>query len=351
MNRTYLIAAIALSMAIPSVGLAQTQAATNNTKPKLEDFVKESQQITLALDQLNTCERRIPGLAFPIFASLWQLNDNAVFVFGEAANKPLKDAAKLPALACDSPQDNQQKLNSHRHAFEWLSRLEVARLVSLQGGWSSGIAEVQSMPAELEALRKQLGTNLSGVYGAAAVEAEVKKYQGETELELALMCEERKSLRTKSPRACPTLSAEIIKFRPQAKKRIENLELMAKRLSETYTTSFPENPLGEPFAYYNQSDFMLWSSRALAPCIKGQTVVYLKDPAAKREGLHYSLPKRVFGKGDIIGQVTVKPDNPKYPMSLAIITNKPNNNQASAATVSVVQYSEEYVKCSNQFPK
>lgn len=339
MFKHILLPTLAFALALAGSG---AQAA----EPQLADIIRDRQQMNLAFDQLLECKRRAPGLAYAGMAGLWQIDDFVKLRFGEPGTKAVEQAANLPAPACDSPPDQQLKLVSHRLGFEWLTRLAVARAVSLQGGWSAGIAEVPPFPAELEGLRKQLGANLATVNGPQAVEALALQYQRETETELALLCEERKTERTKAPRACPALPAELLQHRPLAAARIANLELMAARMAEVDTVrNTSVNPLGEPFGFYISTDFARWITRYSVPCTPNQAVVYLTDPAASRSTAGLVLPQRAFGSGEVTGQVTVKPDNANYASKLEIVAGV-----TATAPLSPFQTEMEFVRCPNQLP-
>ena len=278
-------------------------------------------------------------------AALWQIDDNINLRFGEAGAKARAQAAVKPtAPSCDSTEDRSILFLTHKLGFEWLTRLAAVKQASLLGGWSANIAALPQLPGELEALRKQLGANLAAAHGAQAVDGMAQQIARETEFDLALVCDARKDIRTKSTRACPPLAPDLLQHREFAATRVANIELMATRMVESNGPGQPgDNPFGDPFGYHVLSDFDYWQT--LSACTAQQTVVYLRDPAAVRNGDTIILPLRAFGSGDITGKVTVKPDNPQYPSNLAVVSIQHGTGPSPLGGT------EQFFRCRNQLPQ
>lgn len=54
---------------LPALVLALTSSGASAAEPQLADIVRDRQQTDLAFDQLQTCHRRAPGLAYPGMAA------------------------------------------------------------------------------------------------------------------------------------------------------------------------------------------------------------------------------------------------------------------------------------------
>jgi hypothetical protein len=330
----------------PIIALALGGASPPAAAPPLAQGLQERQQVNQAFDQLIECQRSAPGLKHALMAALWQVDDNLRLRFGDAGSKAVQASGNPTAPACDSQEDRAILFLSHKLGFEWLTRLAVIKNASLQGGWSSNIAAVPQLPGELEALRKQLGANLASAHGVQAVEGMAQQIARETQVDLALICDARKDIRSKSPRACPQLTPDLLQHREFAASRVANLELMATRILESNGVGQQgDNPFGVPFGYYVSTDFARWISRYSIPCMPQQAVVYLTDPAAIRNGDSLVLPQRAFGSGEITGKATVKPDNSAYALKLTIV------GLQTEAVLSPFQTEAEFVRCPNQQPK
>ncbi|MFY7746372.1 MAG: hypothetical protein ACOVQY_13155 [Erythrobacter sp.] len=282
------------------------------------------QQVRLAYEQLTTCQRYSRGIALAVDASQDHAQAVAAAQFGPAERDTLRSLPKPAAVPCESPEGQRAKLLSHERAFEYLSRLTFMRQAIGMTGWSENLADIPAQPASLEALRQQLGQNLAAVHGVQAIDAFSRKVGAETELELALLCESRKSRPSKGPRVCPAPPAAQVQFRPLATARIEIIEWLAGALAEKGQNPFgdpyvrrggsgPATPLGS-FSATDSFDQALSGAfgstgSEFVPCASGDAVLYLEDPSAVISGTTITLPLRNFATGAPVGKVTI--DRPK----------------------------------------
>ena len=196
-------------------------------------------------------------------------------------------------------------------------------------GWSENLVTIPAPPPALEALRQQLGKNLSAKHGAQAIDGFSRRIGAETELELALVCEARKARVSKAPRTCPAPPPAQVQFRALAAARVEALEWLGGALAEK-----GQDPFGDPYVQrvaagasgslggfsatdsFDAAVFGSSGSNALLRCEKGDSVIYLSDPGATVSDKTITLPLRVFGTGAPVGQVTLTRPATAYEASL-----------------------------------
>lgn len=318
---------------VPLVGLPLVlgAAAPAPTPPdaQLVQVQKQYQTFVLARDQMLACGRDAPGIAMGLVAARWEIGDLVKARYGQAQMDALGKLPKLAAVPCGSADDNALKLVSHEQALQYQFRLLDTWQAGRTADWHRWLADLPFPPAGLANLQREISASLVAVRGQAMIGEMMLSLQQQTELDLTMACEARKTVRSSVPRACPALKPEHVPHRAIGLARVETVEALGKWLADN-----GDSPFGPAFAYRSAAaNPAAWASRSMVPCSGADRAVHPADPLARVEGDAMVLPVRSLKDGARVGEFRVK---------RSVLAGYPTAIPASAAGT------EEFTRCPNK---